>query len=131
MFSELRFRKVQRFTQTVLTFPHFLSWVVLAGIIFNVFSTTGVVNNIIFALGFKPVNFLMNAGTFRGLLVATNVWKESGWDSIIFLAAIMGVDQSSTRRRDRRPSRLRQIWHITFPSILSIIVVISSLESVR
>jgi putative aldouronate transport system permease protein len=124
MLSELRIKGVQRFTQTVLTFPHFLSWVVLAGIFFNVFAITGVMNNILLLFGIKPVNFLMNPDTFRGFLIATNIWKEAGWDSIIFLAAIMGVNPELYEAAEiDGASRFQQIWHITFPSILSIVVV--------
>jgi putative aldouronate transport system permease protein len=124
MFSELRFPLLKRFTQTVLTFPHFLSWVILAGIFFNILANTGVVNNILHSLGFQKINFLMNPGTFRGLLVITNIWKEAGWDSIIFLAAIMGVDPELYEAAEiDGASRFRQVLHITFPSILGIVVV--------
>lgn len=124
MLSELRLRGFQRFTQTVLTFPHFLSWVILAGIFFNMFAITGVMNNILLLFGVKPVNVLMNPGTFRGVLVATNIWKEAGWDSIIFLAAIMGVNPELYEAAEiDGASRFQQVLHITLPSILSIVVV--------
>lgn len=124
LFSELRFNRYRRFTQTVLTFPHFLSWVILSGLFLNLLGFTGVVNNFFAAIGIPKQNFLMNPATFRGLLVSTNIWKEAGWSSIIYLAAITGVDTSLYEAAEMDgANRLQQIRHITFPSIMSIVVV--------
>lgn len=124
MLSELRFTRLKRFTQTILTFPHFLSWVILSGIFFNLLGNTGVVNNIISELGLPKQNFLMNPGNFRGLLVVTSIWKEAGWGSIIFLAAIMGVDTSLYEAAEiDGANRFQQVFHVTIPSIMGIIVV--------
>jgi len=124
LFSEIRIPALKRFSQTVLTFPHFLSWVVLAGLFFNVLASNGAVNNLLAAVGLGRVNFLMNPRSFRGLLVWTNVWKEAGWDSIIYLAAIMGIDQCLYEAAEiDGASRFRQTLHVTIPSILGIVVV--------
>ncbi len=124
LFSELRFIRLKRFTQTVLTFPHFLSWVILSGIFFNLLGNTGVVNNFISSLGLPRQNFLMNPGSFRGLLVATSIWKESGWGSIIYLAAIMSVDSSLYEAAEiDGAGRAQQVFHVTLPAIMGVVIV--------
>lgn len=124
LFSELRLRKLKRFTQTVLTFPHFLSWVILSGIFFNLLGNTGVINNFIAGLGIAKQNFLMNPHSFRALLVGTDIWKEAGWGSIIYLAAIMGVETSQYEAAEiDGASRFQQVWHVTLPAIMSIVIV--------
>ena len=124
LLSELRLLKLKRFTQTVLTFPHFLSWVILSGIFFNLLAYTGVVNDILQILGVERINFIMNPLNFRGFLVATDIWKEAGWGSIIYLAAITGISPSLYEAAEiDGASRPQQIIHITIPSIMSIIVV--------
>jgi putative aldouronate transport system permease protein len=124
LFSELRFIRFKRFTQTVLTFPHFLSWVILSGIFFNLLGNTGVVNNFIASIGMQKQNFLMNPGNFRGLLVVTNIWKESGWSSIIYLAAIMSVDTAQYEAAEiDGATRFQQVIHVTLPSIMGIVIV--------
>jgi len=124
LFSEIRFHGIQRFTQTVLTFPHFLSWVILSGVFFNVLGSSGFLNNLLEVMKLPRQNFLMNPKTFRSLLVLTNVWKEAGWDSIIYIAAIMGVDTEMYEAAAMDGAgRIRQSLHITLPSIMGIVVV--------
>jgi putative aldouronate transport system permease protein len=124
LFSELRLLKAKRLMQTVLTFPHFLSWVILSGIFFNLLGNTGVVNNLLAGIGFQRQNFLMNPDTFRVLLIGTDIWKEAGWGSIIYLAAIMSVDTAQYEAAEiDGATRFQQIIHVTLPAIMSIIVV--------
>ncbi|MFP4442355.1 MAG: ABC transporter permease [Spirochaetia bacterium] len=129
IFSELRSRRLMRVTQTILTFPHFLSWVILSGIFFNLLANTGVINNFFTIIGLPKVDFLMNQKTFRGLLISSNIWKEAGWSSIIYMAAIVGIDTSLYEAAEiDGASRLQRIVHVTLPSIMGIVVVMLILQ---
>lgn len=122
--SEIRWKKYQKFVQTVLTFPHFLSWVILSGIMFTFLSNTGVVNNILELSGFDRIEFFTDVKTFRWLLVLSDIWKESGWSTIIYLAAILGVDASLHEAAAiDGANRLQKIWYIVWPEIRSVVVV--------
>ncbi|MBB6734797.1 ABC transporter permease [Cohnella zeiphila] len=114
----------KRSIQTIIYLPHFLSWVVIAGLFVNILSpSTGIVNGIIGWFGGEPVNFFMDNHYFRSVLVATAGWKESGWSAIIFIAAIAGLDPElyEAARLDGA-SRVRQMFHITLPGISTTIV---------
>jgi ABC-type polysaccharide transport system, permease component len=92
LLNEIRRNRFKRVVQTVLTFPHFVSWIVVSGIFFNLLSDSGVVNSIITALGGQKFYLLTEASTFRGLLYVSESWKEAGWNTIIYLAAIAGIN---------------------------------------
>ncbi|MGO4374055.1 hypothetical protein AB4Z21_25495 [Paenibacillus sp. MCAF20] len=92
LLNEFSRKTAKRFFQTVLTFPHFISWVVLAGIITMILSRDGVVNQIIMSLGFESIAPLTDSESFRPLLYLTHMWREVGWDSIIYLAALAGIN---------------------------------------
>ena len=95
MLNEIRNMAFKKITQTVIYIPHFLSWVVVAGIFTTLLSpSTGIINNVLAAMGFERISFFTSNTWFRSVLVATAGWKESGWSAIIFIAAIAGVDQS-------------------------------------
>ncbi|GLI06756.1 MULTISPECIES: ABC transporter permease [Paenibacillus] len=95
MLNEFANGKFRKAVQVVSYLPHFLSWVVIAGIWFEFLSpSTGAVNDLIKALGFPPQDFLTDKGSIRWVLIASEGWRSIGWDSIIFLAAIMGVSPS-------------------------------------
>ncbi len=95
MLNEFANGKFRKAVQVVSYLPHFLSWVVIAGIWFEFLSpSTGAVNELIKALGFPPQDFLTDKGSIRWVLIASEAWRSIGWDSIIFLAAIMGVSPS-------------------------------------
>lgn len=114
----------KRSIQTIIYLPHFLSWVVIAGLFVNILSpSTGIVNGIIGFFGGGPVNFFMDNDFFRSILVATAGWKESGWSAIIFIAAIAGLDPElyEAARLDGA-GRVRQIFSITLPGIAGTIV---------
>ncbi|GIO44143.1 ABC transporter permease [Paenibacillus apis] len=114
----------KRSIQTIIYLPHFLSWVVIAGLFVNILSpSTGIVNSIIGWFGGEPVNFFMDNHYFRSVLVATAGWKETGWNAIIFIAAIAGLDPElyEAARLDGA-SRVRQMLHITLPGISTTIV---------
>ncbi|SCW70789.1 putative aldouronate transport system permease protein [Paenibacillus tianmuensis] len=95
MLNEFANGKFRKAVQVVSYLPHFLSWVVIAGIWFEFLSpSTGAVNDLIKALGFPPQDFLTDKGSIRWVLIASEAWRSIGWDSIIFLAAIMGISPS-------------------------------------
>ena len=94
LFNEIRFVAFKKVAQTLSYMPHFLSWVVLSGILITMLSpSTGVVNDLVKALGFDPIYFLGSEKYFRFSLVVSAIWKEVGWGTIIYLAALAGVDQ--------------------------------------
>lgn len=115
-----RFKKV---LQTVYTFPHFLSWVVVSIIVSNFLSNTGFFNSLLRELGFESVNFLADKALFRPLIYFTSIWKEVGWSSIIYMAAIANVDPALYEAAELDGAgRLQQAWHITVSSIRDTIV---------
>ncbi|WP_438444457.1 ABC transporter permease [Gorillibacterium sp. sgz5001074] len=116
---------VKRFIQTALYLPHFLSWVVVGGIFYLLFKSDGSVNTLLASWGLDPVNILSNKETFRGMLVLQVIWKESGWGTIIYLAALTGIDpELYEAAKIDGAGRLRQIWYITLPGIKSTIVML-------
>ena len=91
--NEIRQKRFTKASQTILYMPHFISWVVLSGIIINMLSPAeGVVNQIIKALGGEPIAFLQSERWFRTVLVVSDIWKEAGWGAIVYIAAISGID---------------------------------------
>ena len=116
----------KRVSQTVIYLPHFLSWVIVGGLFINILSPSdGIVNQIITGLGLKPVNFLMDNHFFRGVVVFTEGWKETGWSAIIYIAAIAGIEQDQYNAAViDGAGKLQQIWYVTIPGIMSTIVLL-------
>lgn len=124
--SETRFKGLSKFIQTVSYLPHFLSWVIIYGICIAMLSeSTGVVNVFLRNHGMSPIPFLTSNAHFRAVLVGTDLWKSIGWSSIVYLAAIMGID---TEMYDSAIidgcGRFRRIWYITLPALRKIFVVL-------
>ncbi|TVY11749.1 ABC transporter permease [Paenibacillus cremeus] len=114
-----------RLVQTIIYLPHFISWVVIASITFVMLSGNGVVNHVIEAAGGKSINFLSAPEMFRTLIVSQDIWKEAGWGTIIYLAALAGVDpQLYEAAVMDGANRWRQMWHITLPTIRSTIIIL-------
>lgn len=90
--NELRLKWAKKTVQTIVTFPHFISWVVLAGMLMNIFGSTGTVNQILSALGVSNIAPITSSKAFRTFIWISGIWKEVGWDSIIYLAAITSID---------------------------------------
>lgn len=129
LLNEMRTRRYKKIVQTVLTFPHFLSWVIIASLVINILSYNGLVNSVIAALGGETVNFTGNASVFRPLLYITDNWKSTGWSAIIYMAAISGIDIDQYEAADLDgASRLQKIIHITLPNILPTISVLFVLQ---
>lgn len=124
LLNELRVGRFKKVLQVIFTFPHFLSWVIIASIVTNVLSFDGLVNNAIAAFGGDYVNFVGNSKLFVPLVYITEVWKGAGWSSIIYLAAIAGIDQEQYEAADiDGANRWNKVWNITIPSILPTITI--------
>ena len=116
--NEIRNAKLKRTFQTVITFPHFISWVVLAGILSNIFGSSGIINQVLTMLGIENISPITTAATFRPFIWLSNIWKEVGWDSIIYLAAISSVDTALYEAAEMDGcGKLKKMWHITLPGI--------------
>ena len=119
LLNEFKDGKFKRLIQTVSYLPHFISLVVICGILIDIFSPQGgVVNSLLYSLTGKRINFFGEPEWFRTMYVGSGVWQEFGWNSIIYLAAITGInpDLYEAARIDGA-GRLRQIWHVTLPGI--------------
>lgn len=122
LLNEIRAKHYKRFTQTVLTIPHFLSWVIVYGIFFNILSDQGVLNQLLSLMGLSKVYLLSQTSTIRGLLYVTSNWKEAGWSAIIYLAAISGVDpQLYEAAIVDGAKRWQCCKYITLPAVVSVI----------
>ena len=125
LLNELKQDLFKRFVQTVSYLPHFISWVVIAGMLLNYLNSTGPINFIIQKFGGDPVMFLQSSDYFRGVLVFANVWKGVGWSSIVYLAALSGLDQQVYEAAlIDGASRFQRILHITLPGITSTIITV-------
>lgn len=125
LLNEVRIAVVRRVVQTLLYLPHFLSWVVVAGIFYLLFQSDGSVNHLLADWGLRPINLLSNKDTFREMLVLQVIWKESGWGTIIYLAALTGIDpELYEAAKIDGAGRLKQMWHVTLPGIRGTIVVL-------
>lgn len=123
MINEVRGTITKRVLQTVMYLPHFISWVVVGALFMNILGTTGIVNTWIVAMGGTTQKFFMDNHWFRWILLLTSVWKESGWGTIVYLAAITGIDPALYEAaRIDRANRLQQIWYVTLPGIAGTIV---------
>ncbi|MFF2089919.1 ABC transporter permease [Paenibacillus sp. NPDC058174] len=118
LINEVARQKLKRLYQTVYTFPHFISWVIVSGIMFNFLSNDGVLNQIFAFFGHEKMTFLTNPELFRPIIFLSNIWKEVGWSAIIYLAAIAGINpELYEAARVDGASRFQQLRAITWPSI--------------
>ena len=133
LLNELRMIKTKKTIQTIVTFPHFLSWVVVSGFVFSLFAYNGAVNSMVEAMGGSRTNFLADKDFFFGLVFVSDIWKEAGWGSIIYLATMAGIPQDQYEAADiDGATRLQKIWHITLPGIkpVAILLLIMSVGGV-
>lgn len=128
MLNEVRHAFTKRIIQTASYLPHFISWVVVAGIAHAFFSSdTGVINSMLMSMNIidQPLDILTNPDSFFGLAVGSAIWKESGWWTIIFLASIAGIDPGLYEAAEiDGAGRLKRIWHVTLPGMKNSIVVV-------
>lgn len=125
MFNEIINAVYKRTAQTIVYLPHFISTVIIAGIVITAFSpSAGIVNTILGWFGVEPVYFLTKAEWFRPIFIGSGIWQEAGFSSIIYLAAIAGVNQSLYESAVvDGASRWQMMWRITLPSILPTIII--------
>lgn len=114
----------KRTVQTIVYLPHFLSWVIISGLFINILSPSGgIVNEVIKWFGGQPISFFIDNDFFRSTVVFTAGWKEAGWNAIIFIAAIAGIDQDQYEAADiDGAGRIQKMLHITLPGILPTII---------
>jgi len=126
LLNELSFKGYKKVTQTVVYLPHFLSWIIIAGIAKQLFAPAGgVVNIMLDKIGIGPIDFLMKNNLWIGTYIGLGVWKEMGWGTIIYLAAITGINPELYEAAEvDGAGRWRKIWHVTLPGIRSTIVVL-------
>lgn len=123
LLNEIHQKLYHRIVQTVIYIPYFFSWVLIYGVFYTIVSSYGVINTIITSLGMERINFLTDPGNFLGLIVFTEGWKETGYNTIIYLASITSIDPTLyDAAKVDGANKWRQIWHITLPGLLPTIV---------
>ncbi|OUS72208.1 protein lplB [Paenibacillus sp. MY03] len=123
--NELRIRWMKRWVQTIVYLPHFLSWVIIFGLFYSLFGSYGMINKVIEAVGGQSISFFSDSSWFRSLLVFTEGWKETGWNTILFLAAMTAIDpQQQEAALIDGAGRFKRIWHITIPGIMPVIMLV-------
>lgn len=129
LLNEVGNKAFKKSVQTIIYVPYFLSWVILGGILTDLLSpTTGVINKVIMALGGESVYFLGDNNYIQGVLIVSNIWKEAGYNTVIFLAALTGIDQSSYEAASiDGAGRWKQFLHITIPGIMPMIMLVTIL----
>lgn len=125
MLNEARNEFFKRTVQSIIYLPHFISWVIIVGIWFQIFGSRGLVNQGLLEWGLTPANFLTSAEWFRPMFVLQTIWKESGWGTIIFLAALTGIDpQFYEAAAIDGANRWQRLWYITLPGITPVILIV-------
>jgi len=125
LLNEVRRTFMKRTIQTIVYLPHFISWVTISGIMFAILSDDGLVNAIVAFFGGNKVQFLSQNGLFRPILILSSIWKEIGWGTIIFLAAIAGISpEMYEAAKVDGANRLQQMLHITLPSLAPVITML-------
>ncbi|WP_248925214.1 ABC transporter permease [Paenibacillus hamazuiensis] len=126
LLNEMRIAIYKRIVQTVIYMPHFLSWVIIGGIAVGILSpTTGLVNHVLGMFGIESIYFLGEEKYIRGILVGAGIWKDSGWGTIVYLAALAGINPDLYEAAViDGANRWRQTWSITLPSILPTITIL-------
>lgn len=130
MLNELRVRWFKKLSQTILYLPHFISWIIIGGIVYQVFSTnSGLVNRFLGTFGIGPIPFLSNKYYWLVTYLGTGVWQSAGWGTIIYLAALTGINKELyDAAQVDGAGRLKQIWHVTLPGIKPTIIVLLLLK---
>lgn len=126
LLNEMRNRTYQRVTQTIIYLPHFISWVVIGGILVNFLSPSwGIVNIFLKQIGMDPIFFLADNNYFRPLVIISSIWKESGWESILYLAAMVSINTELYEAASiDGANRLQKMRYVTMPGIKSTIVIL-------
>ncbi|SEM03686.1 sugar ABC transporter permease [Paenibacillus sp. OK003] len=124
MLYEVRFKWFKKISQTILYIPHFISWVIIGGIVYQLFGNqSGMVNGILESMGLNSIPFLTEKNPWLVTYLFTGVWQSAGWGTILYLAALTGVNKELFEAAEiDGATRLKRIWHITLPSIKPTIV---------
>ncbi|MFC5404254.1 ABC transporter permease [Cohnella soli] len=130
LINELKLMFVKRGVQTLIYLPHFLSWVILGGVLVDILSPSeGIVNQLLNAFGLDSIFFLGSNHWFPSVLILSDVWKEFGFSTIVFLAAITGINPSLYEAAIvDGANHTRQMWHITLPGMVPVIVLMATLS---
>jgi putative aldouronate transport system permease protein len=129
MLNEIGWFRLKRVIQTIVYLPHFISWVIMAGIIAKLLSQFGIVNQLLRLFDMEPIIFLADKGKFPFIIVLTDIWKEFGYGSIVYLAAITGIDPNLYEAAAiDGAGRWRQTLHITLPGILPMVILMTALS---
>lgn len=129
LLNELRYKFMVKSIQTSVYLPHFLSWVILSTIMLQLFSLNGPINALVDFFGAERVLFFSEPDLFRSFLIGSDVWKNFGYNSIIYIAALTGIDASLYEAAAiDGATRLRQLWHVTLPGIRTTIVLLTILS---
>lgn len=129
MLNEIRLRTLKKWTQTIVYLPHFLSWVILAGVVRNILGSDGLLNTILENLGLEPLNFFGSNTLFQPMVIGTGIWKEFGYSSIVYLAALTSVDPGLHEAAAMDgASWWKRVWHITLPGILPVVLVVAAMN---
>lgn len=127
--NEVPFRSIKRWIQTMVYLPHFLSWVILAGILRTILARDGLFNDFLGFFGVGPFHFLGRPDLFPWVLIASEVWKEFGFGAIIYLAALSSISPTLYEAADLDgANRFQKMWHISLPGITPVIVLVASLS---
>jgi putative aldouronate transport system permease protein len=119
LINEVGRSHLKRVYQTIYTFPHFISWVVLSGVLINILGDSGIFNELLVQIGIGAQGFFVDSSVFRWMLFITSDWKEAGWGAIIYLAAIAGINPELYEAAYvDGANRWHQLWSITLPSIM-------------
>lgn len=125
MLNEIDNLRLKKGVQTAIYIPYFISWVIVGGLIFDIFGTGGLFNNIREALGMEPILAMQKESWFRPIYIISSIWKEAGWGTVVYLAAISGIDPSLYESATMDgASRFQRMRHITFPLLVPTIVTI-------
>ena len=128
MLNEVRNQRYKKIVQTVVYLPHFLSWVILASIILNIFGRNGVINAITGIFGADPVVFMQDDSIFQPLVIGTDVWKEFGYNAVIYLAALTGINPNLYEAAAiDGAGRWKSMWNITIPGLTPTIILLAVL----
>lgn len=125
LLHELRVVWFKKVSQTVLYLPHFISWIIIGGLVYQMFSTnTGLVNYVVNAIGFESIPFLTDKNYWVLVYLGTGIWQSAGWGTIIYLAALTGINKDLYEAAEvDGAGRWKKMWHITLPGIRSTVVV--------
>lgn len=129
MLNAVRTHLLKRTLQTIVYLPNFISWVILGSIITDIFSGSGIVNTVLSYFGVEPIVFMGSNFWFRPIVILSDVWKGFGYNSIIFIAALTGIDPTLYEASSiDGATKSKQLWHITLPSIVGTVVLVGTLS---